>query len=114
MIERTECPKGCGAVVDVRYTTDGNGYVLAVTDDCDAIRWFVMGDHPAVRPFQHRIKIRWLCGYCGVVLSDHGSIPVHAVPPWRRVCPGNWIVTLASGRFWVLTDEQVQNSRVIT
>ena len=75
--------------------------------EVEATQWFKNGDHPddnvhligegqVVRYYRNpEINGQMECGQCGHKMHDHGWIDKG--PIGHTVCPGDWILTIATG-----------------
>ena len=65
----------------------------------EAVQWFKVGDHDrvicdSIKPPELRATVDTLCLYCGDFKSLHGRMDTNSR---YVVCPGDWMVTEASG-----------------
>lgn len=69
----------------------------------EATQWFKMGDHPDVTELTRSNEICF-CDACGKTNREHGKLN----PGFRRVCPGDWIVTNSKG-VSVMSDKEFRD-----
>lgn len=72
----------------------------------DAVRWFAMGDHPAVVLAQKASCNGVIIGPGRGVLGYDLAVPAaRTLLGWREVAPGSWVVTDAKGDVTVWTHD---------
>lgn len=90
---------------------------FAVEDIVEAHRWFQNGDHPQdnykppsikegelVRRYRHPyVSGNTTCSKCEYLMHDHGWIDCGE--DGITVCPGNWVLTMKDGKYYVTTDK---------
>lgn len=57
----------------------------------EAVQWFKMGDHPAVKQYASMTTPRKFCSQCHHSWQEHGD--VDTLEGLHIVCPGDWIIT---------------------